>query len=190
MDGTCGKVFVQRFVYEPEKDYPDGATVEFWHNGRGSFLAWGKENVMKDDPKQNPCVAESELISPFYRLDPGKACTWCYEWCAADIGGDFPILDCTSAGAVVEPLRVREANGKTRLTGRWGVFDEGRVRGAWIGPDGQRLAEFELGGASPARAFVLDAAVKSPANAVSLVVELIGSHGERVWELGRTFVGR
>ena len=71
VDGTKGAVFVQRFVFEPKQEYPDGSSVEFWHNGRGSFRAWGKDNVMKDDPKENPCVFESELISPFARLQPG-----------------------------------------------------------------------------------------------------------------------
>lgn len=190
VDGACGKVFVQRFVYTPERDYPDGATVEFWHNGSGSFMAWGKENVMDDDPKRNPCVAESELISPFFDLEPGAAATWSYEWCAADIGGDFAVVDCTSAAAVVHPLRVVAADGgKVRLTGHWGVFEAGRARGAWVGVDGRRIAEFELGAVSPAAAFVLDVAMESPAGAVSLVVELVNRQGATAGDLGRAAVG-
>ncbi len=190
VDGTCGKVFVQRFVYEQEKDYPDGASVEFWHNGRGSFLAWGKENVMEDDPKRNPCVAETELVSPFFRLKPASACTWSCEGRSADIGGDFPIVDCTSAGVVVKPLKVSEVDGKAHLTGWWGVFDQGKVQGTWIGPDGRPLAEFKLAEASPAGALILDHPVDCPVRAVSLLVELVGMHGKRIGELGRTFIAR
>ncbi len=190
VDGACGKVFAQRFAFEPERDYPDGASVEFWHNGRGAFLAWGKENVMEDDPRKNPCVAESELISPFFRLEPGASCTWRYEWGAADIGGDFPVVACTSVGIAANPLKATARNGKARLSGRWGVFDQGRARGAWIGPDGRRLAEFDLGAVSPAGAFLLDAESDCPAAAVSLVVELAGARGESLGELGRSCIDR
>ena len=40
VDGASGAVFVQRFQFEPGKEYPDGSSVEFWLNGVGKIRAY------------------------------------------------------------------------------------------------------------------------------------------------------
>ena len=103
VDGASGAVFVQRFVFEPDKEYPDGASVEFWHNGTGIIHAYNKDIVLPANPAENPFVFESEVLSPFARLAPGESYTWRYEWFAANIGGDFPVIGCNDAGVIAEP---------------------------------------------------------------------------------------
>lgn len=83
-----------------------------------------------------------------------------------------------------------EVDGKANITGWWGVFDQGQVQGTWIGSDGRSLTKFKLAEASPSDALVLDRSVDCPNQAVSLLVELVGTNGKRIGELGRTFVAR
>ena len=50
VDGESGAAFVQRFVFEPDKEYPDGSSVEFWHNGVGQIHAYNRDIVMVEEP--------------------------------------------------------------------------------------------------------------------------------------------
>jgi len=127
VDGRQGDVFVQRFRFEPDKPYPDGSSVEFWHNGVGRIQAYNRWIDLPSDREENPYVFESELLSPLARLAPGESYKWQYEWTACRIGGDFPVLDCTPAGLVAEPLTCRRDDQGARVTGRFGVFHLGRV---------------------------------------------------------------
>ena len=67
VDGESGAVFVQRFVFEPKKEYPDGSSVEFWLNGVGQIHAYNRDMVMPTNAAENPYVFESEVLSPFAR---------------------------------------------------------------------------------------------------------------------------
>jgi len=71
VDGESGAVFVQRFAFEPKKDYPDGASVEFCLNGAGQIHAYNRDMVMPADPAENPYVFESEVLSPYAGYQPG-----------------------------------------------------------------------------------------------------------------------
>jgi hypothetical protein len=62
VDGREGDVFVQRFAFDPEKEYPDGSSVEFWHNGVGRIYAYNKWMDMPDSRPDNPYVFESEEL--------------------------------------------------------------------------------------------------------------------------------
>ena len=125
VDGASGAVFVQRFLFEPGKEYPDGSSVEFWLNGVGKIRAYNKDLVLPANAAENPYVFESEVLSPFARLAPGESYTWRYDWLAANIGGDFPVVDCSEAGITCEPLRTVVAEGTLHLAGRFGVFAPG-----------------------------------------------------------------
>lgn len=104
VDGACGAVFVQRFTFAAEQEYPDGASVEFWLNGVGRIHAYGRDIEMSANPLENPYVFESEVLSPFAGLAPGQSYCWRYEWLATHVGGDFPVVDCPAAGVVCAPL--------------------------------------------------------------------------------------
>ncbi len=187
VNGARGAAFVQQFTFESDREYPDGGSVEFWLNGLGSFRAWGKENVMKNDPAENPCVFESELISPFARLDPGQSYGWSYDWYTCRIGADYPALDCSPLALTCEPLTARRVNGKIRFGGRFGVFYVGKAeialldrQGRSSGPAGSPVP------VSPDRPLVLSEERTASNEPVSAVLLLRSTTGPLLGELART----
>ncbi len=185
VDGSDGRVFVQRSVFEPGEEYPDGSSVEFWLNGTGSFWAWGKDNVMSDDPEKNPYVFESEMLSPFAKLQPGGSVTWKYDWYAANIGaGAHEVTDCTDSGVVSESLCAK-AEGKTvSLTGRFGVFAPGRLALHFLDGQGQVLGRENLAEpVSPLTPVVLDHAVKLPDGTAIIRLIFVDAAGQEAGEI-------
>jgi hypothetical protein len=186
VDGASGAVFVQRFVFEPKKDYPDGSSVEFWLNGVGRIRAYNRDMVMTDNAVENPYVFESEVLSPYAKLQPGESYTWRYDWYACNIGGDFSVVNCSDVGVVATPLSAKRSPGEARLTGRFGVFAPGKVGVEFADPQGRRLGAIELPPAvSPLKPLVLDTAVAAPANATSVRLTLVGANGKAAGELAR-----
>ncbi len=57
---------------------------------------------LSDDPLECPYFIETELLSPLATVKPGESYTFRYDWYAAVIGGDFPVLGCTEVGVVCE----------------------------------------------------------------------------------------
>jgi len=186
VEGESGAVFVQRFVFEPDKEYPDGSSVEFWLNGLGKIHAYNRDMVMSTNPEENPYVFESEVLSPFAQLQPGESYMWSYDWYAANIGGDFPVLDCSDAGVVAEPLSVELSSGQAKLKGRFGVFDSGAVSVEFADAQGRTLQTLDLPlNVSPLKPVVLDNIVLVPADAASVRLLLIGTDGKTVGELAK-----
>jgi len=186
VDGASGAVFVQRFRFEPEKEYPDGSSVEFWLNGLGQIHAYNRDMVMPTNAAENPYVVESEVLSPFARLQPGESYTWRYDWYACHIGGDFPVLSCSDAGVICEPLRARGADGKLELTGRFGVFAPGFLRGELFDATGKKLASLDLNLATTPHAPVLLGAKQSaPAETHAVALTLHDPAGRPLGELAR-----
>ncbi len=189
VDGASGSVFVQKFVYEQEKEYPDGSSVEYWLNGKGKFNAYHKENVMASDPAENPYVMESEVLSPFAELAPGKSYTWHYDWYSANIGGDFPVVDCTVAGVSVQPLRAVASAGNVALKGRYGVFAEGSISAEFNDAAGKSVKTISLNpSVSPLRPVVQDTLISMPSGAGSVKLILIDKKGNLVGELGSALI--
>ena len=183
-DGESGAVFVHRFQFEPEKDYPDGSSVEFWLNGVGTIHAYNKDMVMAANPSENPYAFESEVLSPFARLQPGETFTWHYDWYACNIGGDFPVVDCTEAGLVAEPLRAETAGGQLRLKGRFGVFAPGNLHAEFCDAQGKTIRKVDCGQkASPTAALILDKIVQAPPKAKSIKLFLANNKGKSFGEL-------
>jgi hypothetical protein len=186
VDGQSGGVFVQRFVFEPKKDYPDGSSVEFWLNGVGQIHAYNKDMVMATNAAENPYVFESEVLSPLAQLKPGQSYTWRYDWHACNIGGNFPVVDCSNAGVVAEALSVDWPSGRARLKGRLGVFAPGTVRAEFVDARGRTLQTLELPlTLSPFKPLLLDDAVTPPAYATSVKLVLIGANGKAAGELAK-----
>jgi len=122
VNGTAGRVFVERFEWHGDKPYPDDASVEVWTQGAGSIEAWGKEVKMSDDVKENPYLLETEVLSPFAELKPGETFSHHTDWYVARIGGDHPVVGCNGLGVACEPLKAALSEGKLILAGRFGVF--------------------------------------------------------------------
>ncbi|MHC4233223.1 MAG: DUF4380 domain-containing protein [Planctomycetota bacterium] len=139
VDGQTGDVFVHRFVYEPDKKYPDGSSVEFWHNGVGSIFAYNETMVMPDNPKENAYVFESEVLSPYANLEPGQQYTYCYQWYSAKIPSGVGVIDCTEAGVVCEPLTAKREGDTLNISGKFGVFYEGTISISAIDNNGNRM---------------------------------------------------
>lgn len=135
-----GYVFAHRFTYEPNRPYPETSSVEFWLNGLGEFVAWGKINTSPEDPDQTPYVFESEVLSPFADLQPGEQTTYHYDWYTARIPRDCEVVACNDIGVVCEPLSTRIDHGTTLLNGRFGVFHRGVVRVVVLDAQGRILA--------------------------------------------------
>ena len=195
VDGTTGAAFVQVFTFEPDREYPDQASVEFWHNGIGNIRAYNRDMEMADDPANNPFVFESELLSPYFELQPGESCTWQYGWRATNIGGDHPVLACTEAGVVAESLTIvrseRKPPAPVKLTGRFGVFAPGKLRLVFLDRQGSALGQLNLTeDASPLKAVVLDTSVEYPAGTASVEVMFVGKGSQPPLRLARTSTGR
>jgi hypothetical protein len=186
VDGESGAVFVQRFVFEPKKDYPDGSSVEFWLNGAGQIHAYNKDMVMPTNAAENPYVFESEVLSPFAQLKPGRSYTWRYDWYACNIGGDFPVVNCTDAGVVAEPLVASTEGDTLQLHGRFGVFAPGRLEVVAQDARGRAVATQRLSApVTPLAAAVVSATLKVPASATTVVLAVIDPAGRSRGELAR-----
>jgi hypothetical protein len=184
VDGQKGDVFVQRFEFDPREPYPDGSSVEFWHNGVGRIYAYNQWTDMPDDRAKNPYVFESELLSPFARLEPGESYTWRYDWYACRIGGDFPVVDCSGTGLVSEPLACRRDGDRTRLSGRFGVFHLGRLVLEACDAHARVLAREVLDpAATPLKPIVLDHEIELPVATRSVALILEDTEGQRIGEI-------
>jgi Domain of unknown function (DUF4380) len=180
VDGRRGDVFVQRFTYEPDKDYPDDSSVEFWHNGLGRIHAYNEWTEMADNREENPFVFESEVLSPFAALEPNEQYTWCYEWYACAIGGDYPVTDCNDTGLISEPLQARRDGAEVLLTGRFGVFCVGHLDWEAYDMQGLVLSCGQLKEhVTPLEAVVLKQRIKLPESVVSLALIIRSSQGQK-----------
>jgi hypothetical protein len=189
VDGASGAVFVQQFRFEQTKEYPDGSSVEFWTNGIGKIHAYNKDIELKADPAENPYVFESELLSPFAQLRPGASYRWYYDWYATQIGGNFPIVYCTPAGVVAEPLVAKVAPQRVSLRGRFGVFMPGKVRAALYDAGQGRLQVVDVAAeVTPLKPVVVDTTVEAPQNLDHVVLELVDCQGRLQGHLARAAV--
>ncbi len=189
VDGESGSTFIQRFTFESDKPYPDGSSVEFWLNGLGRIHAYNKDIDMPTTISENPYVFESEVLSPFAKLGPGESYTYRYEWLSTNVGGNYPIVDCTGAGVVCEPLNVIPNGRKLYLTGRFGVFSPGSLRLSLYDKRGEILLTHVISeSVSPLQPVTLDHSIDSPVTTADVILEWISVKGDRECVLGRTTV--
>ncbi len=186
VNGSAGRVFVQRFPYFPDKAYPDRSSVEIWSHGLGQFIVDGETIELSEDPLECPYFIETEVLSPFATLKPGESYTFRYDWYAAVIGGDYPVLDCTEAGVVCEPFVARVDRGKLLLSGRFGVFHRGTAGLVFRDGEGKELSRSkQRWPVTPSKPFVLSselAAAPPPAGAAAVELVIYDESGR---ELGR-----
>jgi hypothetical protein len=186
VDGQQGNVFVQRFSFDATKDYPDRSSVEFWHNGVGRIFAYNEWMDMADDCTENPYVFESEVLSPLATLQPGQSYSWHYEWNACRIGGDFPVIACSEAGLVSEPLTCRRDGDSIHLSGRLGVFCLGRLILETYDAESRVVAsEVVAPTVTPMVPVVVDCRLSLPDLARTVAIVLQDPAGRRIGEIVR-----
>lgn len=140
VSGSYGYVFVERFSWESEREYPDDASFELWTQGDGTILAYGKEVQMSNRLEENPYVLETEVLSPFAQLKPGQSTSYHSDWYVTKIGGNLPVVDCTNAGVTCVPLQVNlSRRNLTIRSGHFGVFENGEAALAFLDIDGNEI---------------------------------------------------
>lgn len=139
--GSKGLAFVERFVYVPGGEYPDGgASVECWTVGAGqvSNLDYAGSGIY---------LMETEVLSPMYTIPPGTSASFALEW--ASCACDGPVVDVQAGGCTSRPLVVRTEGSSAHLAGSFGVFDAGKLCIGWRQPGGELAWGDTLGRVDP-----------------------------------------
>ena len=197
LDATDGFCFIHRFTYESGKPYPDNASVEFWLNGQGELVAWGREVIkMPESLKDTPYLLESEVLSPYAALDPGETYTFGYDWYAAKVPVGSAVVACSDLGITCKPLSAKLCNGKLTLVGHFGVFYKGNCHLVFLDENGKEVkkAPHELP-VTPLRALVLSQTklakdIDVPENADKLAIYVYDTKGQFLGELAKTKILR
>jgi hypothetical protein len=169
VDGTHGYVFVERFQYQPGKKYPDDTSAQFWLNAPGEIVCGTNVVAISAADVAGAHLVESEVLSPMASLKPGESYKFHNEWAVANIGGNYPILDCTNVGATCEPLTVKDG----KATGRFGVFYTGEAQ---VRAGRKTIATIPV---SPNEPLVLNV----PTTTKSVKVIIVDATGKRLGEL-------
>ncbi len=189
VNGSAGRVFVQRFPYFPDRVYPDRSSVEIWLHGLGQFIVDGKMDELDDDPLACPYFIETELLSPLATVKPGESYTFRYDWYSAVIGGDYPVLDCTDVGVVCAPFVARVDRGKLLLSGRFGVFHRATVGLVFRDGNGKPLSRSKsLGPVTPSRPLVFSPELEvapPPKDAATVELVIYDKNGRALGSLAR-----
>jgi hypothetical protein len=185
VDRKGGWAFVHRFAYEPSKEYPDNASVEFWSNGIGRFFAYHKLIKMPEEPKDNPYMMETELLSPYATLEPGGTFTFTYHWYAARIPAGMPVVGANDLAVVCRPLTAKVCNGKALLDGAFGVFHEGTVRAVILDKAGNEISCAPPLPVSPLEPVILkNTLLETPEGAESAALFLLDRKGRILGPIG------
>jgi hypothetical protein len=173
---------VERFKYFPGMEYADGASVETWNNGPGTISRGPFDQTFPDDPKKNPYILESEVLSPYATLWPGEEYTFPVYWAPTRIPN--PAQDPGSAGAVSEPLSAKITRGAVTLKGVFGVFVPGTLEAVFYSRFGEELASETLQEVDPREVVRLDRSLSLPANSFRVSVLVRDADGENRGFLG------
>jgi Domain of unknown function (DUF4380) len=148
LDSARGLALIERFGMFPEANYADEAPVALWVNGPGTYTIHDESFAAEDDPNGCDSYVETEVLSPLVSLEPGEEYTFDVWWhCARVRAGE--IERANSCGVVSRALGVAPENGSLRVTGAFGVFQNGTAELACIRKDGQVAALQTAGPVTP-----------------------------------------
>jgi len=176
VDGASRHAFLHAFRHEPAREYPDGASVEFWFNGPGQFVI--NRNIIEapKDPAQSPALLESEILSPLVALAPGETYEFRTEWLLTRVG--VPILAPEGGGVAHRSFgAARLEGGKVRVEGTFGVFYSGEAELQFKDSSGFPVARESLGRVTPLEPASVSREFAVPADVVRAVVRLKGEDG-------------
>jgi len=198
LDATDGYVFVHRFAYEPGKEYPDNASVEFWMDGLGELVEWKSKVIkMPENLKDNPYVLETELLSPFAALDPGQSYTFHYDWYTAKVPPGCEVTACNNIGVTCKPMSAGLCSGKLTLDGSYGIFYKGTCRLAFLDKNDKEIQKVsDEMPVTPLQPLILSQMLKSdrgipvPDNAEKLAIYLYDTNAQFLGEVARSQIVR
>jgi hypothetical protein len=175
--------FVENFKYFPEREYPDGASVETWNDGPGMISRGPFDQILTDDISKTPYFLETEGMSPYATLEPGEEYSHPIYWSPTRVPN--PIAgDPTSGGVVSEPLSARIDGNRVTLKGTFGVFTPGTLQAEFFGPMNDELSHVTLMDVDPRQVVRLDKTVPLPAEAYRVNLTARDSDGENRGFLG------
>ncbi len=128
LDKETGKTFILRFSYCAGKKYPENTSFQVWTSGRG--LTWSRGIIKEhsNDPSLNPPYMEMELLSPLEEIEPGNSFNFKYTMAASTIPENSGILSVNSCCVIADHLKAEALNDKISVTGKYGVFTEGKIK--------------------------------------------------------------
>ncbi len=159
---------VETFPLFPDCPYPDGAPVELWVNGQGTFTLPAGTIDTQDDPNGCDAYIETEALSPLVELKPGEEFSFPICWHATRVAS--PLVSGVSQAALISEPPTVERDGSTRLTGAFGFFEEGVLELSVLAKDHRVLEEIEIRHVSPGDALRLNhpLRIKQQARKISL----------------------
>jgi hypothetical protein len=176
VDGDSRYAMVERFEYDDSKTYPGKASVIFWTNGPELRLSDDGIPSLSADLDAGPYYLEAELNSPMCKLRPGESCTLQTEWFPTRAGSEFHGV--TDAGIVIRPLQgIHLENGRTRISGSFGVFFSGRLVAHFYDEHGSSIGTLPVEDVSPAEPVSLEAEVVPPGKAARVSLHLEDENG-------------
>jgi len=126
-DRKEGKVFIAMFKYLPGDNYPDNNSVQIWSQGRGMIYSRNKISEYKSDKILNPPYIEIELLSPLKEIHPGESQSFEYRMLTCSIPAGESIKSVNKLGVIAAPLTAKIVNDKVSITGKFGVFSDGKI---------------------------------------------------------------
>lgn len=146
-----GCAFTEVFKHEPEAEYPDeGVGVECWTVGRGKVANLDYEQT-------SIYLMEVEVLSPFYRFEPGEVKSFDITWGVCKVAGQ--VVDARPGGCVTSPFSVQRMDGKLSLTGAFGVYDNGDLIAQTLDARGAVVAAIPLMAVAPGQPVFLSTEV-------------------------------
>jgi uncharacterized protein DUF4380 len=177
---------VENFNYFPATEYPDGASVETWNDGPGMISRGPFDQTLPDDPKKTPYFLESEVLSPYARLDPGDEYSFPVYWSPTRVPN--PVRNAVWAGVISEPLSAKMEAGHVTLRGVFGVFTPGTLEGTVYSVMGEELAHETLMAVDPREVVRLDKSIALPPDAFRVSVYVKDAGGENRGFLGNVIL--
>jgi hypothetical protein len=160
LDRASHFAMVEHFDYHEHADYPGKATVIFYKNGPSFGADKNGMPSIHTDENGDPFYMEAELNSPIVKLAPREAYTMQTIWSPTRTGDGFKTIE--KPGTVEQPLTITNAAGTTRITGTFGVFNEGTLTAIFYDAADKALARTELGPARPDQLVKLDHEITVP----------------------------
>ncbi len=175
--------FVENFKYFPQREYPDGASVETWNDGPGTISRGPFNQTLADDLKKTPYFLETEGMSPYATLEPGEEYSYPVYWSPTRVTAPIA-TDPTSGGVVSEPL-TGTINGNTvTLKGTFGVFTPGTLQAEFFSAMGEELGHVTLQDVDPREVVRLNKTVPLPPDAFRVNLTARDRDGENRGYLG------